>query len=339
MKSYPFRAMVCGSCWLGFNASPLPPNELRDIYDDYLYISPMDGIGHSKYKNILETIKRSCGQGDKIVDIGCADGYLLHQLKQIGYTNLLGVEPSILSGVGRENGLEIIKGYFSPDIFDDGTVDCFILMHVFEHFDNPFLMLEMMKQKLSPKGKILLEVPYFSGEHHQHLFFYNLIFLKRLCSDIGLTISNIEIDDDTKTLRVILDKTDIFIDISILERPVDILDLCLRKNKEYQNKIVQINFLLREKKNIVWWGAGSTSVIYLNQVDQNILKEAKLTVIDGDKNKWGLYIPIINAMVWPFTILKDKQIDKLIVASSFAGEIKETLRLNNISVNNMETFV
>jgi hypothetical protein len=251
----------------------------------------------------------------------------------------MGIEPSVLSDVGRSNGLEVIRAYFSPDIFKDESVDCFILMHVFEHFEDPFLMLKTMKQKLSSGGKIIIEVPYFSGEHHQHLFFYNLTFLKRLCFDIGLYINSVEIDDDTETLRIVLNRFNNGLDINALERPVDILDLCLRKNTEYKKRVERINELLQSKEKIVWWGAGSLSVVYLNQINCNILDDCKITIVDGDKNKWGMYIPIINKEVHPFSIFNEKEIENLIIASSFAGEIKETLKFNNISVKNMETFI
>jgi hypothetical protein len=62
-------------------------------------------------------------------------------------------------------------------------------------------------------------------------------------------------------------------------------------------------------------------------------------VIDGDKNKWGLYIPVINLKVIPFTVLKNRKIDYLIIASSFSDEICETLRINDIFAKRVEVFV
>lgn len=299
----------------------------------------MNGIGRSKYGNMLNLIQRWCLRGDRIVDVGCADGYLLHELEVAGYNQLIGVEPSEQSTVGLLNGLDILRDYFSPYMFKDSSVDCFVLMHVFEHFDDPFSMLDIMKRKLTADGHIILEMPYFSGEHHQHLYYYNLTFLKRLCADKGLNINLIEIDRDTETLRVVLGKTGYNSHVESFEKPVDILDKCLRMNMNYLLKIERINELIRRKKQIVWWGAGSTSVIFLNQIERNSYFPSMMTIVDGDKNKWEKYIPVINQKVYPYTILSNQIVDNMIVASSFSNEIKQTLVKNNISVNDMEVFV
>jgi SAM-dependent methyltransferase len=188
VRLLPFKADLCKDCLLGFNSAPLEEDEVKLIYDNYLYISPMSGIGQTKYGSILKTIKRHCSMEEKIVEIGCSEGYLLYQLQQHGYKDLTGIEPGPQSEIAKSNGLNVIEGYFETDTFVDESVDCFVMMHVFEHFRNPFSILESIKKQLSPVGKIIIEVPYFSGYYHQHLFFYNFSFLRKLCSDKNLKI-------------------------------------------------------------------------------------------------------------------------------------------------------
>jgi hypothetical protein len=124
-----------------------------------------------------------------------------------------------------------------------------------------------------------------------------------------------------------------------LETPEDILGLSSKQSIDFKNKVARINGLLRDKKMVFWWGAGSSSVIYLSQVEKEIFKKAGLSVIDGDKNKWGLYLPVANLKVTPFTVLKGKKIDYLIIASSFFNEIRKTLRINDILAETIEVFV
>jgi hypothetical protein len=221
-------------------------------------------------------------------------------------------------------------------------VDCFVMMHVFEHFQDPFTILESIKKKLSSMGKIIMEVPYFSGYYHQHLFFYSLTFLRRLCSDKNLKIVGLDLDIAGETLRVVmthLSNNRYEEKITDLERPGDILGLSSKKVADFGSKVTRIKSLLLNKRRVFWWGAGSSSVIYLSQIEKDILENTALTVIDGDKNKWGLYIPVINLKVIPFTVLKNRKIDYLIIASSFSDEICETLRINDIFAKRVEVFV
>jgi len=91
--------------------------------------------------------------------------------------------------------------------------------------------------------------------------------------------------------------------------------------------------LLEEKRRetVYWWGAGSSAVIHLNQVDPAVIQDTNLTVVDGYKNKWGMFIPGPNLEVHPFTILENKSIKTLIIASEFHGEILETCKRHNIT--------
>lgn len=72
---------------------------------------------------------------------------------------------------------------------------------------------------------------------------------------------------------------------------------------------------------------------------KEILEKTELTVIDGGRNKWGLCIPVINLKVIPFTVLKNRKIDYLIIASEFSDEIRETLTINDILAKSIEVFV
>lgn len=112
----------------------------------------------------------------------------------------------------------------------------------------------------------------------------------------------------------------------------------IKKFTEYKNTLTRIKGFLRNKKGVYWWGAGSAFTIFLNQIDKRILKKFDLTIVDGDKNKRGMHIPGIDLCVNPFTILRNRKIDNLIIASSFQKEIRATIKNNNITVKNSEVF-
>jgi len=340
VKIHPLEVKLCKNCGLGFNVTPLDDNGLKMIYDNYVYISPCEKIGHTKYEGILETLKKYYSKSDRLVEVGCSEGYLLYELKKRGFNNLLGIEPGPYAEDAKKLGLNIVKGYFHKHTFNAQIVDGFFLMHVFEHFSDPFTTLDAMKKSLSEKGKMVIEVPNFGGYHHQHLFYYNIHFIKRLCKDRALKIVDLVTGMGALRFVIVHRGNDDYEEVKLDTNINDVIDEANRLCNDIQNKIIKIERILEENvgKKIYWWGSGSASVIYLNQIDQGLREKVEIIVVDGDKKRSGYYIPGIDLKVNFYDILKNKSIDLIIIASSFYHEIKATMTDNNISAKNIEVI-
>lgn len=336
-KNYDFEASFCYDCSLGFNSNPLNKEELKIVYDNYQYISPSNNIGTTKYESIYNLICNTVEKNKLIVEIGCSDGYLLSLLKKNGYKNLIGIEPAPQSIIAKKNNIEIIQNYFSEEIAKSlPKVDVFIMMHVLEHFEDPFFVLQLMKSCLSKNGKIIIEVPDFSGFHHQHLFFFSSDFFINLSKDIGFDLEYCEEDMESSALRIILTNTSIKnldkngITQNSLKEKISKLESDLKLKTEY------INELVKNKSEIYWWGAGSLSIIYLNMIDKNILNKLNLFIIDGDPEKWNKHISGTDLKVQSFTIIENREIELLIIASSFKDEIMKTISNFNIKAKEIK---
>ncbi len=336
VKSMPLEAQFCSDCQLGFNSMPLTGEDLTFIYDSYLYISPLHGIGTGKYEGMLHDLTEYFAKDDRVVEIGCSEGYLLKQLLDKGYTNLLGIEPGPQAEKAKELGIPIRKEYFTGNTFADKKIDGFFLMHVFEHFPDPFEILRSMCDQLSPTGKIIVEVPDFDGYHHQHLFYYNLPFFYRMCNDLEMKIIKYTIDKNA--LRVVITHQQApYAGINLAKNETAVIERVNSIKSATQSKFKQIKDFLEDNqgKKVYWWGAGSSSVIILNQIKSYVMDKIAFEIIDGDKNKWGLFIPGINIKVEPFTKLAKQEIDCLVIASSFFKEIEKTLQNHQITVKQM----
>jgi SAM-dependent methyltransferase len=97
----------------------------------------------------------------RILDVGCANGGLLRALKNLGYHNLCGLDPS---PVCVENtcalGLEAYSGsLFQP--FPHGKFDCVVLSHTLEHVEDVRGALAWVGEMLDPDGRQLayIETP------------------------------------------------------------------------------------------------------------------------------------------------------------------------------------
>ena len=332
VQIFPFRVDICHSCGLGFNTTPLTGEQLKLIYDHYTYISPIDHIGHTAYLGMIDTVRRQVGKDEHIVEIGCSEGFVLHELRKAGYLHLTGVDPAPQASRAAELGLRIIRSYFDEGTLGSERVDVFVLMHVFEHFPDPFRILALMLSRLAPSGRIIIEVPDLGGFHHQHLFYYSIPFFARLCRDRHLKI--VEVTRDLDALRFIIARKD---DPSQGEVPVDddigsVIERAGRIGADQREKIHKVEETLasRAGETVYWWGAGSASTVILNQVSPGILSRVNLVVVDGDRRKVGLFVPGVNLGICSFETLKGRKIGLLVIGSSFYDEIRETLRESSI---------
>ena len=331
----PFEVSLCKACSLGFNSKPLSQKNLNFLYDNYLYISPLRGIGTQKYTGMMNTLKDHCSPGDRIVEIGCSEGYLLKQLKDGGFKNLLGIEPGPQAATAMDLGLDIRQTYFDHATCDPQSVDCFYLMHVFEHFPDPFTILDHMVDQLSPGGKIIIEVPNACGFYHHHLFYYNETFLEQMARKRGLT--PISSRATKEILRVVWQKNP----APGAKAPAPfappltkkILSPMVQRCRAVDATLDRVNQVLsaRRGKSVHWWGCGSAAVIYISRLAPALVAEVDFILMDGDKNRQGYFLPGVDAQVThPDTIHRDMiqrnpakhlPMDCLIIASSFHQEI------------------
>lgn len=107
-------------------------------------------------------------KGQTALDIGCGTGDFITLGKELGW-NVEGIE---ISNKAREIAITKTKTIIKKDIFDPyfdtKKYDVITLWHVLEHLENPLLILERLKQMLSPKGIIVIAVPNFKSYDAQY---------------------------------------------------------------------------------------------------------------------------------------------------------------------------
>lgn len=100
-------------------------------------------------------------KGARIVDVGCANGGLLAALRDLGYTNLLGVDPSLECVENTRNlfGIPAIQGWLSEMPQEAREADFVILSHVMEHLLDLRDAVSKLQRLLSHNGMVYVEVP------------------------------------------------------------------------------------------------------------------------------------------------------------------------------------
>lgn len=164
-----YQVNKCQDCGFLFLDKMPDEQELEDYYsEDYFmasYARSNDNLINeaknpkifSEAKDYDALIKLHAPKAKNISEVGCSWGYLLYNLKNLGYS-VKGYELSkTTSDAGRKQlGIDIVTGFFEtqPQQFD-----VLILRHVLEHVNNPKELLKKIYDSLSEGGLFILEGP------------------------------------------------------------------------------------------------------------------------------------------------------------------------------------
>jgi len=97
----------------------------------------------------------------RILDLGCANGGLLKELKELGFTNLVGVDPSLtcVNTTIAEVGCATFQSSAFDLRNDIGTFDLIILSHVLEHILDVQSIADRISSLLNEQGMVYAECP------------------------------------------------------------------------------------------------------------------------------------------------------------------------------------
>ncbi|WP_407155605.1 class I SAM-dependent methyltransferase [Bradyrhizobium sp. STM 3557] len=138
---------------------------------------------------------------DLILEVGANEGTFLRQLRDRGYHNLFGVEPSKgLADYSRQSGLDILDTYFDRKLAAEiratrGPVRAVICRHTLEHVPDIFEFTRAIADVLADDGVSLIEVPdadwvvtnLFAHEiWDEHITYFRARSLRRLLENCGL---------------------------------------------------------------------------------------------------------------------------------------------------------
>ena len=215
----------------------------------------------------------------EIVDIGCAIGGLLEQLRNEGFGNLTGIDPSI-------SCVEITKSEkkcncFHSSLFNIqesfGKYDLVILSHVWEHILDLKSAIKSIEKILKPNGHIYIECPNamlyneiihapfqeFNTEHINHfteqsfINFFGIYGYK--CIEVGNKVHQIASDQDYNSVYGIFSKKESFTNFELKYENVilDSINDYLNKSDIWFNKIIEkIKNQVKDNDDIVLLGIG-----------------------------------------------------------------------------------
>ena len=301
------------SCGLVQLRHTTPPNLM---YDRYFYRS---GINQTMINNLNEIAQQAISKiklnpNDIVIDIGCNDGTLLQNYKELPVRSV-GFDPAKnMVQFSKQTGATIITEFFSAEEFiknyGDEKAKIITSIAMFYDLENPNKFVDDISKILHPDGLWILELSYlplmlsqnaFDTIVHEHLEYYHLDALEFLLSKFDLKVGDIQLNDiNGGSFRVVVQHKEKSFDNNSLEHITELREkeknLNLHTVQPFDDFIKKIN---DEKDKLVTFiknevSAGKTVHCYGASTKGNTLLQfynldKKLIQFIADRNpdKWG----------------------------------------------------
>lgn len=132
---------------------------------------------------------RGANRRGQIVELGCGDGSFMLHLQREGFTNIVGIEPSVSYSRVSEN-LIIRPGYAKEELllFKDASISAVVALDVLEHVpsDDLIELFEIIERKLEMNGIFVIRVPNMASPFAMINFFGDVSHVTPL-NEISIT--------------------------------------------------------------------------------------------------------------------------------------------------------
>ena len=204
-RFYPLHAYVCDQCFLVQVEQYVVPEA---IFTEYAYFSSYSDswLAHAKAYVDMITSRLGLSGGNRVIELGSNDGYLLQYFVPQG-VSVLGIEPArnvaeaaIARGVptlvamfGRETAADVVTQH--------GRADLVIGNNVLAQVPDINDFVAGMKLLLKPGGVITMEFPHllrlmqenqFDTIYHEHFSYFSLLAVERVLAAHGLCLFDVD---------------------------------------------------------------------------------------------------------------------------------------------------
>ena len=332
----------CHNCQLSVAVDP------KKMFSNYLYTSSTSKSFRQHFINAAKTYIKNFKLKPKksyIIDIGSNDGIALKPFKDLGYKNIIGIEPAKnLAKEANKNKIKTLNFFLEKKYIKKikKNADLILASNVFAHSDNLKEMALCMIELLSKKGVIIIEVQYllntlkdltFDNIYHEHYNYWSLTSLNYFFNQLNVKIFRAEkVNTHGGSIRIYIKKEkNVKIEPSVNKLLKDEEKFGIKDFRTYQNfadKIYEIKknvlknmeIIKNKSKKIAGYGAPAKATTALNfygisdQID---------FVLEDNKLKQNKFIPGVNIPIYSKKKIKNKISTILVLAWNVFDDIKE----------------
>ena len=331
----------CHNCQLSISVDP------KKMFSNYLYTSSTSKVFRDHFSKAAKKYIKEFKLNSKksyIIDIGSNDGVALKPFKDLGYKNILGIEPAKnLAKLANKKKIKTFNGFLNTKNLKKikKGADIILASNVFAHSDNLKEMAECMKKLIKKDGTIIIEVQYllntlkdltFDNIYHEHYNYWSLTSLVNFFKQFNLEIYKAErINTHGGSIRVYIKNKKIKIDKTVKFLLLEEERFGLKKYSTYKNfadKIYKIRSnvvknldrLKKENKIIVGYGAPAKATTALNFFGIN--NQIDL-IVEDNKLKHNKFVPGVKIPISSKIKIKNKLPIILVLAWNFFDDIKK----------------
>jgi len=355
-QKFELKVNYCNNCGLSQLSEVVDP---RVLFSHYVYKSGMSKgyIDHCKQMTVDFKEKYNLNVGssaDFIVDVAGNDCTLLEQFKQeIPGLRLLNIDPAKnLCTICRDKGIPAFNEFLSINtamevVRSYGMAQVITATNVTAHVDdirNFFLSAKFM---LAYNGVFIIEFPYlvdtidknaFGQVYFEHLSYFTITPLKRLCDETGMKIVDVQkfdIHDGTARVVISHDYSNREVESSVNEflkkekaLGYDSLDIYNNWKDCVQDDLLVLNHTVMglnfKNFKIGAFGASAKGNTMLNAA--GLSYKDIMYIVDDTPEKQNMYSPGTGIPIVSVKELKNNPVDYLLIlAPNFTKEIKKRL--------------
>jgi len=200
-RTFPLDVYFCDNCSLVQLADVVDPEVL---FAHYLYVTGTSETIAAHNRGYAKTVTEllHLGPADLVVEVASNDGSLLSCFADLG-VRTLGVEPATnIARIARERGIDTVNEFFDGAAgqrlrAERGAARAVIGNNVLAHVDDTVDFLRGARALIDGDGLVITEVPYaremlerleYDTVYHEHLCYFSVTSLLRLCEAAGLVL-------------------------------------------------------------------------------------------------------------------------------------------------------
>jgi 2-polyprenyl-3-methyl-5-hydroxy-6-metoxy-1,4-benzoquinol methylase len=290
----------------------------------------------------------------RILDIGCANGGLLGYLKELGYHNLCGLDPSpVCAETTKQNyGIETYTGSLFQLPQNLGEFDIIILSHVLEHIQDLKFSVNLICQLIKINGSLYIEVPNaseyvshvfapFQDFNTEHINHFSHLHLSNLLNQFGFTnqlvgekVFDISLGMSYPAIYGFWQKQELnFNSSEFVISPDGILKERILFYIESSKKIminidIKLQSVLDTSPDVIVWGTGQLAMKLL--AETSLAKANIVAFVDGNPINQGNVIEGVTVLS-PHEIQSRNMRQPIIITSTISQEaIYNTIKKMNL---------
>lgn len=345
-ETYPLDLVFCEDCTLVQITETVPPSRL---FSDYTYFSSFSDTMLHHAEALVERVLRARQLADNalVAEIASNDGYLLQFYRRAGI-RVLGIEPAAnIAKVAEEMGIPTVVEFFGEACARSlaargDRADVIHANNVLAHVPDLPGFARGLATLLTPNGVAIIEVPYvkdlidhreFDTIYHEHLSYFSLTAIDRLCAGHGLAVIDVErLTIHGGSLRMTIGPAGVSGASAAVSSLLDEEEAWGVTRLEFYRRFADdvadlrrsllrvLSDLRASGKRLAAYGAAAKGSTLLNCF--GIGRDYLEFVVDRSPHKQGRYMPGVHLPIdAPSRLLRDRPDFVLLLTWNFAAEI------------------